>query len=427
MAAFIHKADAVGCAEDPPQHWQPLHIPDHMLLGDVAVKQVPHHGLQCFGGGVLLVLKVERLPDAVLHSAKYVLNGTVDVMTVGWNFQPASVRVKLNGLLFVPGVVGVIEGGDVGGGLNFCIVIRQPERISGLGPPSLDNVEQVVFKLFTCRGLCFFCGTPCFLQVTNSMAGQGGPALTSHAKISRIVGAAQPGVWVDMYGSSGPELCFSDSSRLRITSSLGVHRLILKCEGCDSDRRHFKVATCKSVKKLSDLWCALCMYSEEQWEGAGKRKLPGCELWFMGVLWMLGLDTQFAFQATTPFWDKPLDAYHLQLGYYVQIDGRCHWVGMMGQSRDQVLQRDMEQNKAAAAAGAVLVRIHTSDTDTEGVVEAALQAAADGYSIVLTPSYGVELYTLHGWEMLYKDALWWSVGNCYYVIDRYGNYCFRRV
>ena len=251
--------------------------------------------------------------------------------------------------------------------------------------------------------------------------------MTSHAKISRIVGAAQPGVWVDMYGSSGPELCFSDGSRQRITSSLGVHRLILKCEGCDSDRRHFKVATCKSVKKLSDLWCALCMYSEEQWEGAGKRKLPGCELWFMGVLWMLGLDTQFAFQATTPFWDKPLDAYHLQLGYYVQIDGRCHWVGMMGQSRDQVLQRDMEQNKAAAAAGAVLVRIHTSDTDTEGVVEAALQAAADGYSIVLTPSYGVELYTLHGWEMLYKDALWWSVGNCYYVIDRYGNYCFRRV
>lgn len=246
----------------------------------------------------------------------------------------------------------------------------------------------------------------------------------SRWKISRIVGAIQPGVRVDMYGSEGPELCFPDGSRQLITSSLGVHRLVFKYEGCVARHQHLRVATCKSVKQRSDLWCPVCMYSEEEWRRARKRKLPDCELWFMAELLLLGIDTQFAFQVTAPFWHRPLDAYHMRLGDFVQIDGRCHWFGMMGVSRDVLLERDMRQNMAALKGGGVLVRMHYRDLEREGTVPAALEAAAADYSIVLTPSYGVELYNLYGWPVPYVLALRLSVPNCRYKVDRYGNYCF---
>ena len=53
-----------------------------------------------------------------------------------------------------------------------------------------------------------------------------------------------------------------------------------------------------------------------------------------------------------------------------------------------------------------------------------MEAAAADYSIVLTPSYGAELYNLYGWQVPYVKALWLLVPNCWYKVDRYGNYCF---
>jgi len=63
-------------------------------------------------------------------------------------------------------------------------------------------------------------------------------------KLSRVVGAMQPGVGFDVYGSHGPELCLPDGSRLRLTSSLGGHKVVFKCLGCVPGHQHFKVATC---------------------------------------------------------------------------------------------------------------------------------------------------------------------------------------
>lgn len=248
--------------------------------------------------------------------------------------------------------------------------------------------------------------------------------MTGHWKLSRVVGAMQPGVGLDVCGSSGPELCLPGGRRQPLTPSLGKHRVVFKCVGCAPGHQHYRVATCKSVGQPSDLWCLVCMYTEELWRRARKRVLPDCELWFIAVLVCLGIDTQFAFQAHAPFWHKPLDAHNLHQGYFVQIDGRCHWVGMRGVSRGEVLERDMEQNMAAMEAGARLVRMHARDLGSEGVVQAALLAAARGYSIVLTPSYAAELYTLHGLRVPYVRALWLVVPNCWYVNDGYGNYCF---
>ena len=79
------------------------------------------------------------------------LNGAVNVMTVRGDFEPASGWVEFDGILLIPGVVRVVEGGDVGGGLDFGVVVRQQERVTGLGLPCLHNVVQVVLKLLPCR------------------------------------------------------------------------------------------------------------------------------------------------------------------------------------------------------------------------------------------------------------------------------------
>lgn len=241
--------------------------------------------------------------------------------------------------------------------------------------------------------------------------------------VSRVVGALQTGVKFDKYGSAGPELRLPDGSTQRITASLGGVQLVLKCVGC-TDRQHFKVTTCKSVTSAKDLWCLVCMYHEQQWRAAGKRALPESELWFILMLVCWGVDTHFAFQCTAHFWHRPLDARHLQQGYYVQIDGHCHWRGMRGQSREKLLARDMQQNLAAMRGGGVLVRIHSRDLECEQQILAALQAAASGYCIVLTPSYAAECYCWPGMISSYARALWLLQPNCCFDIDRYGNHRF---
>jgi hypothetical protein len=236
------------------------------------------------------------------------------------------------------------------------------------------------------------------------------------------VGTPQPGVRFNKHGSTRPELCMPDGSTVRVTGSLGGQQVVMKCVGCERGRQHFRVCTCKSVTMVSDLWCPVCMYSEGEWRRVGKRVLPVCELRFIAVLVQLGLDTQFALQTPAPFWRWPLDARHLQQGYFVQIDGDSHWRGMRGQSRNQVLARDMQQNVAAMRAGGVLVRIHTHDLACTQRVLAALQAPALGCSIVLSASCAVEPYTLHGSTVPYVTALLRLQPNCWCDTDCRGNH-----
>jgi hypothetical protein len=350
------------------------------------------------------------------------LNHLLDVMTVGGDFDPCDSWVNVYGVFVVTGVVGVVQGGDVGGVLDAGIVIGEEEgSIISLGLPCLDNVVQVVFKLLTRCVVRCCCGLFLFLQVTGKGSGQQTRQATAAWKVSRVVGTLQPGVSFNKDGSKGPELCMPDDSTVRVTGSLGRQQVLMTCVGCERGRQHFRVCTCKSVTHHSDLWCPVCMYSEQQWEGAGKRVLPACELRFTAVLVQLGLDTQFALQTPAPFWQWPLDARHLQQGYFVQIDGDSHWRGMRGQSRNEVLARDMQQNVAAMRAGGVLVRIHSRDLECTRLVLAALQAAALGYSIVLSPSCAVEPYNLNGATVPYVCALLLQQANCCWDRDVFGN------
>lgn len=243
-------------------------------------------------------------------------------------------------------------------------------------------------------------------------------------KLRRVAGSLQPGHRVDMHGSTGPELCLPGGGVQRITSSMGRHKLLFKLVGCERGHQHYRLCTPKTVTEASDLWCPFHAYNQECWQQAGKRVLPDCELWFMALLVYLQIDTQFCLQTMAPFWHQPLDFFNVQLGYFVQIDGRCHWVGMMQLSRDQVLDRDMKQNRAVLEAAAAMARIHERDLACADTVYAALAAAALDYSIVLSPSYAAELYNLDGNLVSYVYAVQQLVPNCCCDMDQYGNYRF---
>jgi hypothetical protein len=226
---------------------------------------------------------------------------------------------------------------------------------------------------------------------------------------------------VVVLGVKGPELRFDDGSSVAITNSLGIYKLCFSLTGCSRDRRHYRVCTSKSVQQPSDLWCPFCMYSEQQWEQAGKRSLPACEREFMRFLHARNMDTWFALQVVPDSWQAPLDFYNMQGGYFVQIDGRCHWVGMHQHSSREVIQRDMLQAQAAVAAGARLVRVHMHDVHNYDAVAASLEAATNGFSIVLTPAYASACVCWNGVQLLYIIVLLLYCYNCCYNTDSNGN------
>lgn len=238
------------------------------------------------------------------------------------------------------------------------------------------------------------------------------------------MGTLEPGLKWDPHGCSGPELCLPDGSRKTITASMQTYKMMFKCIGCTRGQQHIKVCTIKSLTRECDLWCAICFYNKQKWKQAGKRLLPECELRLMSVLVCLNMDTQFSFQTVAPFWQRPVDCCHLQLGYFVQLDGPCHWRGIRQHSRQLLLERDFEQNEAAMHMGGVLVRVHNKDLPHVQTIHAALMAAAMGYSIVLTPSYGCETYIVNGDEMLYVEAVQLMMPNCHVDVDEHGNHRF---
>jgi hypothetical protein len=219
----------------------------------------------------------------------------------------------------------------------------------------------------------------------------------------------------------GPALRFPDGSSIAVTHNLGTYKLCFRLSGCPKDRRHFRVCTSQSVQHPSDLWCPFCIYSEQQWEQAGKRLLPACERDFMQFLWARNTDTCFASQVVPEFWQAPLDFYNMQQGYFVQIDGRCHWVGMHQSSSREVIKRDMPQARAAVAAGVSVVRVHMHDIYNYDAVDASLEAATKGYNIVLTPTYANTCVCWNGQQLLYMDVLLLFLCNCRYNTDCYGN------
>lgn len=141
----------------------------------------------------------------------------------------------------------------------------------------------------------------------------------------------------------------------------------------------------------------------------------------MQLLRARNIDTDFALQVVPDFWQAPLDFYNMKHEYFVQIDGKCHWVGMHQHSSRAVIERDMQQARAAVAAGVSVVRVRMHDTHNYEAIDAGLQAATQGCCIVLTPAYASTRVFWNGLQLLYVEVLLSYCYNSCYNTDCYGN------
>lgn len=229
------------------------------------------------------------------------------------------------------------------------------------------------------------------------------------------------GFTVRLDGCSGHEVVLHGGTVVPITHHLGVYQLVWKLIGCPRQQCHYRVCASKTLQHPSDLWCPFCNYNEQQWRQAGKRVLPCAELAFIDMLRAVHIDTTFSCQTTAAFWPAPLDFCNMRQGYFVQIDGRCHWAGMHKLSSSEVIARDMRQNLAAIQADACVVRVHECDLSNVECVAAAMHAAGLGCCIVLTPAYAAAMVK-HGPSLLsYVQLLLLLSPNCCVDLDLYGN------
>lgn len=232
---------------------------------------------------------------------------------------------------------------------------------------------------------------------------------------------AGQGFRVRLHGSTGPELVLTDGTVVVVTHNLGLYPLVWRLTGCPRGRYHYRVCTSKTIQCPSDLWCPFCKYDEHAWRQEGKRLPPACELAFMQLLRAHAIDTDFCCQVVPPFWAAPMDFFNLQLGYFVQIDGRCHWVGIHQLSAAMIISRDMRQNLAVIQAGARMVRVHEHDLTNAACVAAALDAASLGCCIVFTPTYTTTWVSWGSCLLPYLQLLLQLTPNCSCDVDAYGN------
>lgn len=292
--------------------------------------------------------------------------------------------------------------------VTWCLALSYDKRY-GTSPAFSFHACKMWYRLFSnssdvvllaSSALSFFCR-----RVKVVRKGQQQQGTLQPWKLERLVFGPYADFAVCVHGSTGAALCFPDGKVQELTDSLGGHHLLWGLMGCRGGKQHFAVRVSKSVTKFSHLWCPACMYDKHLWDEARKRSPSGCEFECMSMFEQLGVSSEFSYQVKPDFWGKAFDFYNMRGLYWLQVDGRCHWYGMMGQSRETLLARGMQQCVAAVTAGAVLVRVHGDDVRDSTTMGAALFAATCGYSIVLTPTYAKEPYTYEGRGTTYEQAL----------------------
>lgn len=210
---------------------------------------------------------------------------------------------------------------------------------------------------------------------------------------------------VNLYDYAVPAVVAGDRVQAFIYNCTERVKVVVRCEGCCPGRRHYRMATPKALSKKGALHCRLCMVGAGLARPSDVGKVHATERNLIVVLWQLGVDQEFMYQVVPTFWRCPMDFYNYVAGYYVQVDGSCHWVGMHTQSCECVLAADFEQARAALAQGKTLVRVHEADLAHADVVAATLAAAQGFVGVVLSPSYASQWVPCCGQKVLYTQAL----------------------
>lgn len=210
---------------------------------------------------------------------------------------------------------------------------------------------------------------------------------------------------VNLYDYDVPAVVAGGRVQAFIYNSTERVKVVVRCEGCCPGRRHYRKATPKALSKKGALCCRLCMVGARLQQPEHVGNVPTTERKLIDLLWQLGVDQDFMYQVVPTFWKQPMDFYNYVAGYFVQVDGACHWVGMHKQGCQQVLATDFEQARIVLAQGKTLVRVHEADLAHAAVVAATLAAAQGFVGVVLSPAYAQQWVPCQGQKVLYTQRL----------------------
>lgn len=250
--------------------------------------------------------------------------------------------------------------------------------------------------------------------------------MTKPVKLPELLGEALSGTQalntgLALYKSATATITKDDGEVIALRRSEQQHRLFFKLKGCCSQQQHYRYCTPQVVRSISDLWCPFCMYDSDMWAAAGKTLITSNELEFMHLLHTCHHSDRWCHQVRLKFWKGCIDFYNWVDRVCVQIDGSCHWSGMMSSDKEQVRSRDLSCNLNAWEEGVGLVRVHQHDLQQPQVVLAAIENAAMECCIVFTANYG-----LNG-SLQLQDMCEAVQAYCQLRYDAFGNTCLTKV
>ena len=226
-----------------------------------------------------------------------------------------------------------------------------------------------------------------------------------------IVGAAHLNYHIDLDAEERPAVVVGGKVQTYISNSTEGVKVAARCVGCAPGSIHYRIATPKTLSKENALYCKMCPAVARPPAPAGVHMPHKTEQSFIDVLWQLGVDGEFVYHVIPDFWGQCMDFYNYAAGYFVQVDGSCHWKGMFQHKCEEVLGLDFSQAQRAVEGHATLVRIHDADVSNADVVAKTLAAVQGFRGVVLSPSYACQWVPCRGYMMLYTQALVWLYPN----------------
>lgn len=210
---------------------------------------------------------------------------------------------------------------------------------------------------------------------------------------------------ISLYDYEVPAVVSGGKVQTYMCNSTEGVKVVVRCEGCMPGKRHYRKSTPKALCKLGALQCRFCMVCASAPAACDVVMPPTTEQRFMCVVWRLGWDEKFCFQVVPPFWKWCMDFFNHEQGYYVQVDGSCHWADMYKHKCDKVLGADFEQARRAVAHSATMVRVHEAGLSCDHAVANTLAAAQGFVGVVLSPCYAAQWVSYQGQMQPYTQAL----------------------
>lgn len=212
---------------------------------------------------------------------------------------------------------------------------------------------------------------------------------------------------------------------VKIVRSLTGIRLVWALAGCTTGKQHLRECVPHTITCPISVRCVWCNYNEDEWEAAGKKKIPESEQKLMRLLSKGGWDAKARWQMMLPFWPAPVDfLLKLNQPVVVQADGSCHVEGLYDQSAGQILDSDLRFTVKAVAAGYSVLRVHAVEVNSRmypAYLSAAIEAAAAGLCIVLSPGYSTTYLFEYGLRKTYAAVLADMLPECRVVTDSVNN------